>query len=348
VKIAHVGLRACDRMAVYSHVQMKMGHHVTVIHPDPTPECRDSEKWEKGYFNEIVYCPGWDVPKRIKSFDLVMLHHPQYWPMVNDHPNLWVDIHDCYLADGLNVQPFELQVVLGAKKAVFVSDGQRILCQKVSGRRFKKDEYLIRPNVPSRDWIVSVDGNESPLDGRLHVVYEGGTGDNKGHHRYFLPLFQRISGLKDVKLHLYCPFSSDYYRKWAISCKSVVWHERVGWKELPGELKKYDVTLAACCFPCDTPMNCATAIPGKLGYACAVGTPSIVESRMLEAISFAEGLCVPVSWDQLSGGSDSDLMSLLVCTASKKMRENSFWHEAEDLDFESPWYTQTEQARRCP
>jgi len=295
VNILVLAVNVCDRIAGQCFALRRLGHHVSLRWGCCPRQAGMSAKWRIASDAELAECAD-DVREthdrralraEAAAADAVLVHRPELVPLVDRCA--W-DVHDLYGSEADR---------LAAGRADGLCHVSPYLA-RVFRRRFHVPDHVpatLWPNAPPVEWLpASTPPLWSAEDGALHVGYAGGVQAVPGAHRYYLGLFRALAALPGVELHLWLPWPPPEYE--ALAGPHVTLHPRASFRGLAEGLARCDVSWAAFGWPPETdPENIRGAIPGKLGYACAVGTPVLIEEHMVAAARHAGPLAVPVRWE---------------------------------------------------
>jgi glycosyltransferase involved in cell wall biosynthesis len=184
-----------------------------------------------------------------------------------------------------NLSYFEGMANRGAGGRVYVSEFQRDMASQLYGVDLRSSivvhNYVARHMIP-----VEPLPKISQEDGEIHIVYQGGLGNARIHHRYFLPLFREIAS-KGIHVHIYPSFPNPEYEQEAKQSTYLHYHGPVSPNQIVQEMTQYDYGIVPFVVTEENERHLQSAMPNKLFEYLAAGL-SVIARDLYSIRNFIE------------------------------------------------------------
>ena len=220
----------------------------------------------------------WDLSK---EYDIVHCHNePDLLSVaaLAGHAPVVHDTHDLVSlrhGDNQTLRYFEGIANRGASARVYVSDYQMDMSSKLYDIDLSKS--IVMPNLALKKMIPSSYLPKlSAKDGETHIVYEGGLSLVPKSHRYYLPLFYKMSEY-GLHIHIYPSFHDSKVEAICKNIEKIYYHGPVSPDQIVREITQYDFGIIPFVVSPDNFKHLESAMPNKLFEYLAAGLPVIAQ-----------------------------------------------------------------------
>ena len=240
------------------------GHHVDCVTTAALSSFRNDLGGIKPFNSEFTIKDKFHLPGIFEGYDLIHFHNSPdrigLITLAGDKPVIW-DCHD--LVTTLDIKDprgsdeiIEFFLYHKSQGSIFASRGFKNECEEKYTK--SKTPSIITENYPAK-WMIPKEKlpKLSDKDKKIHIVYAGSISEERENHRFFYPLFKKLTSLSDqIVLHVYPAISPratklkvgqqivlDQFNFYKIPSDTLIIHKPVSVIDLIKELSQYDFGL---------------------------------------------------------------------------------------------------------